>query len=164
MLMIKPIIAVLFGLFVEDVYHVEVLPQFTSEVVPQGLDEAVALEGDSAHSLCPALEVLRMVNHILLEHLNKSAASINDDGLVLPLGSFDIGEKLFVCLADGCVFTEGRINSRDPLVKVHKKRVWGRKSKSCFPSSRQTADDHNDILVGEIHVLRLHNGHRQILS
>ena len=138
----------------EDVHNIEVLPQLTGEVIPQGLDETVTLKRDPAHSLCPALEVLRMVNHILFEHFDKSAASVDDNGLVLALGVLHIRFHLIKGGADGSVLavTMLWLYPVSAPVEVEHQGVVSRVAQRGLASSRRSEEQERKVLVFNVKV------------
>ena len=126
------IVTVLFRGLMEDVDHIEVLPQFTGEVIPQLLDESKPLQRDTACGFCSTLEISGMVYHILLQHLNERTTRVDNDGLVLPFRRFDVSLNLIKILADRGCATVRRFYSADAIVEVQQERVWCGTCKVCL--------------------------------
>ena len=153
---VEHVLIVLGDVLVEEVDHIELLPEFRREANKLGLDDPVPLQAESPVGLAR----LRVRAHGPILHiLNEGTRGVHRDGLVVPFGGLDVREHFLVGLADGRVFAMGRVDSCHTLIRVDEKHIRGRQSKCGFPGSRETGQDHDDVLFAEIHCFWFHNRH-----
>ena len=150
------LVTVLRHVLMEQIDDIELLAEFGRQAHKLGLDRAVPLEGKPT----VFLGRFRVSPHRPILHvLNERTASVDDDGLVSSLCRLDVGKHFFVGLADGRILAMRGVDTRHSLVCVDKQNVRRGECQRGLTRSREAADNHNDVLVGEVHLRRFHNGH-----
>ena len=142
----------------EEVDHVELLSQFVRQTNELLFDKAEALKRDPAAGLRALWEHLRVTNHPVLHVINQLAAGVDDNGLVLTLCGLEVCKDFLVGSAYGGILAVGGVYTSHAFVGVDQQNIRCRQRKRGLTSSGESADNHDEVLAGEVHILRFYDG------
>ena len=143
----------------EEDDHIEVPAKVGGEIIPKLFHKSETLERDATSSFCPAFEIFRIIHDILLHHLDKRTARVDDDGLILALGGFDVGQHFIERGADRGVLTVLGLHTAHPIVRIDSQNLGSRLGEGGLPDTGGTLDDDRHLFVGVIQLICFLNCH-----